>query len=104
MESNSQNEQTPNEDMRKKLEERMAAREKELQLRMLLKQVLDSSAYERLTNIKLSNPELYEKIASLLLSWAQSGQLSSKISEEKLKLIASKLSPHRQTSITINRK
>lgn len=104
MEPNLENNSNPNEEMRKRLEERMAAREKEFQLKSLLKQVLEASAYERLTMIKLSNPELYEKIASLLLNWAQAGQLTSKISEEKLKLIASKLTSHRQTSITINRK
>ncbi len=89
---------------RKYVAERLAARQREAQLRMLLKGVLEPDAYERLANIRLSNPELYEKIAAVLLNLAQSGQMSSRVTDDKLRALVARLTPHRETKITFARK
>jgi programmed cell death protein 5 len=82
----------------------MAAREREAQLRMLLKQVLEPDAYERLSNIRISNQELYEKISAVLLNLAQGGQLASRVTDAKLVALVGRLQPHRETKITFSRK
>lgn len=91
-------------ELKKKYAERMAAREREMQLRALLQNILEPAAYERLSNIRLSNPGLYEKIASVLLSLAQSGQLGGKVSEEKLKSLVARLTARPETKISFARK
>jgi len=75
----------------RRLAEFQAAREAELQRRALLRQLLEPSAYERLSNIRLSNPDLYLKLSSLVGMLYQRGELRGKVSEELLKALAGRL-------------
>ncbi len=91
-------------ELRKRMSERMAAREREAQLRTFLQRVLEPDAYERLANIRISHPDLYEKLAAVLLNLAQSGQLPAKVSQDMLKKLIGRISPHRETKISFARK
>ncbi len=71
----------------------------------LLRKMLSDSAYERMMNVRLSNPELYEKVIQSLAYVAQSGrQMQGKISDEQLYSLLEKMSEKRETSIEFRRK
>ncbi|MFH1247043.1 MAG: DNA-binding protein, partial [Candidatus Micrarchaeota archaeon] len=63
-------------------------REQELKLRSALKMILDTSALERLSLVRVSNEALYAKIVSHLFSLFNAGKLKRKVSEEQLKQVA----------------
>jgi programmed cell death protein 5 len=75
-------------------------RQMELQLKALLKQVLEPAAYERLSNIRLSNPELYAQLSRMLLLLYEQGRLAGRVSEQTLLELARKvLAQRRETTI-----
>ena len=85
---------------RRKIEEMQKRREAEEQLRQILQTVLDSKAYERMTNIKLSNEQLYLQLAQTLVTLYRQGQLKVKVTEAQLKeLVSRMLSQRRETTI-----
>jgi len=89
----------------KKLAELKQAQAVEQQKKFLLKQVVDDAAYERLMNVRLANPELYNNVVNLLLVYARSGKLASRITEAQILQVLKELSGgKRETTITINRK
>jgi DNA-binding TFAR19-related protein (PDSD5 family) len=53
------------------------------QVKSMLRQLLDSNAYERMMNIRASNRELYDQLARLIVSLAQSNQVAH-ITEKQL--------------------
>jgi len=63
----------------------------EQQKRMFFKQVLDDKAYERVSNIRMASPELYDQLFSVLGYLMQNGQLSGKVSEEKMLALLRKM-------------
>ncbi|OIO26715.1 hypothetical protein AUJ14_01070 [Candidatus Micrarchaeota archaeon CG1_02_55_22] len=98
-------EEEQNEIYQKKLAEMQAAQEREATIKSALKQAMEPAALERLANVKLSNAELYEQVASFVLYAARQGQLRGKVTEEQLKLIIGKvLSQRRETKISFSRK
>lgn len=78
------------------LENARRQRQAEIALRSALQQLLEPAAFERLSNIRLSNPALYQQVASLVLSAYKSGQVAGKLSEEDLKKIVSRLVAQRK--------
>jgi programmed cell death protein 5 len=91
-------------DYQKQLAEAQRQKQIELQKKAFMKQLLESAAYERLMNIRIGNNELYEQIVSVLLYLKQQGQLEGRLSEEKLKELASRMLSHKKRSFTIRRK
>ncbi|MEW5955343.1 MAG: DNA-binding protein [Candidatus Micrarchaeota archaeon] len=90
----------PEDVYRKKLEELQQAREAELQRRSVLRQLLEPAAYERLSNIRMSNAELYLNLSSLVIMLFRRGELKGKLSEEQLKQLAARLlGGRRETTI-----
>ncbi|MCL5011673.1 MAG: DNA-binding protein [Candidatus Marsarchaeota archaeon] len=77
----------------KKIEE---GEKEEIRARALLKSLLEQEAYERMSNIKISNPELYSRLVSIIISLAQRGQIKKKITEEQLKLLVSQILSQRK--------
>ena len=76
-------------------------REKELQVRAALQSILDSSALERLSLMRLSNENLYAQIVSYLFSLYNGGRIKGKIGEGELKRIASLfISQKKEATIT----
>jgi programmed cell death protein 5 len=92
-------------DRQNELEELRKRQLQELQLREVLKKILDAGAYERLSNIRLANRNLYAQLVQLLVYAYQQGQLQEKMSEKQLLELLQRLkSGERQTSITFKRK
>ncbi len=68
----------------------------ELRNRVLLKSLLEQEAYDRMSNIKISSPELYSRLVSIVVNLAQRGQIKKKITEEQLKLLVSQILSQRK--------
>jgi len=85
-------------------EEEVRRREQEnAQIHMLLMQILEPEARERLHTIRLTKPEFARGIEQQLISLAQSGRLQSKITDDQFKAILQQITPQRR-DISIRRK
>jgi programmed cell death protein 5 len=85
-------------------EKRMRALQLEMQKKELLREMLSPEAYERMSNVRLSSPELYENVVSSLAYLAQSGKKMEKISDEQLYALLAKMTERRETSIEFRSK
>ena len=63
------------------------------QIQMLLMQVLEPDARERLNTIKLTKPEFAGAVEQQLVALAQSGRLKNKITDAQLKELLRQLAP-----------
>jgi len=71
------------------------------QIQMILMQVLEPDARERLNTIKLTKPEFAGAVEQQLVQLAQSGRLKQKITDAQLKELLRQLAPaKRDYSIT----
>jgi len=71
------------------------------QIQMILMQVLEPDARERLNTIKLTKPEFAGAVEQQLVALAQSGRLQKKITDAQLKELLRQLAPQkRDYSIT----
>lgn len=85
-------------------EEEVRRREQEsAQIHMLIMQILEPEARERLNTIRLTKPDFARAIEQQLISLAQSGRLQSKITDEQFKAILQQVTPERR-NINIRRK
>ncbi len=66
-----------------------SVKEAELKVQLALKAILQDNAIQRLSLMRMSNESLYNQVVSYLFSLYNSGRITSKISEEQLKRIAS---------------
>lgn len=88
-------------DAGEQLEALKRSREAELQVRSALQVILDSSALQRLSLMRVSNANLYGQIVQYLFSLYNAGRIKGKIGEEELKRIASMfISQKKETTIT----
>ena len=90
--------------LRERLEQAQKAQQVEEQLKSVLKNLVDVKAYERLMNVRLSNPHLFEQVSSLLVYLSRNKQLNGKLSDEKLKQLLVKLTERKETTIEFKRK
>ncbi len=71
------------------------------QIQMILMQVLEPDARERLNTIKLTKPEFAGAVEQQLVALAQSGRLQKKVTDAQLKELLRQLAPKkRDYSIT----
>ncbi|MEM3399431.1 MAG: DNA-binding protein [Candidatus Micrarchaeia archaeon] len=89
---------------RKKIERLQKEIAMEEQRKLILKSALEADAYERMMNVRIANPELYNQVVSLIAYLIQSNQLRGKISNEKLLDLLSRVSTKKETRIEIRRK
>jgi len=84
---------------------RMQQMQLDMKKKELLRTMLSSAAYERMMNVRLSNPELYEKVVSSLAYLAQSGKkMAEKISDEQLYDLLGKMTQRRESTIEFKSK
>ena len=68
----------------------------EEQKKAILRQILTTSARERLGRIKVARPEIVESIENQLVMAASNGQLKNKINDEQLRMLLSKAIPKKR--------
>ena len=79
---------------------RMQAMQAEMKKKELLRGMLEPQAYERMMNVRISSPELYDKVVSSLAYVMQSGKkMSGRISDAQLRQLLAKMTESRETSI-----
>ena len=75
----------------------------ELQKQMILRQILTPDARDRLSNIRVANPEICNAVEMQLIQLAQSGRLQGVVNDDMLRNFLRQVSPqHRE--ITIERR
>ncbi|MFH1199444.1 MAG: DNA-binding protein [Candidatus Micrarchaeota archaeon] len=103
-ESDTQNAQGEQAKMQEAYRRKYAEMQKDAQIKAMLRASTEPAAYERLFNIRLSNPELYEQLVKVIFYLRQQGQ-ARKVSEDLLKqLIAKILSQRKESRISFARK
>jgi programmed cell death protein 5 len=75
----------------------------EAQIQLILKQVLEPEARERLNTIKLTRPEFARAIEQQLVVLAQSGRIHQRLTDEQLKALLQQIAPGKR-DFTIKRK
>ncbi|KAG2409851.1 uncharacterized protein HKW66_Vig0005160 [Vigna angularis] len=83
-----------------------AKREAEERRQMMLSQLLSAEARERLARIALVKPEKARGVEDVILRAAQMGQITEKVSEERLISLLEQINTQtaRQTKVTIQRR
>jgi programmed cell death protein 5 len=66
------------------------------QKKQILRTILTPAAKERLTNIKLSRPQIADQIENQLIALAQSGRLADKITDAQLRELLTRLIPKKR--------
>ncbi|MDT8358635.1 MAG: DNA-binding protein [Methanomicrobiaceae archaeon] len=68
----------------------------ESQIQLILKQVLEPEARERLNTIRLTKPEFARAVEQQLVMLAQSGRLRQRINDEQLKALLAQIVPEKK--------
>ena len=84
-------------------EEMERQKQADAQLHMILLQILEPEARERLNAIRLTRPDFARSVEQQLVLLAQSGRLKQKITDEQLKALLQQLQPAKK-EFTIRRK
>ena len=85
-------------------QERLRQLQMDMKKKELLRKMLSDPAYERMMNVRLSNPELYEKVVQSLAYVAQSGKHMGQISDAQLYSLLAKMTERKDTTIEFRRK
>ena len=85
-------------------QKRLQALQLEMQKKELLRNMLSPEAYSRMSNVRMSSPELYDKVVSSLAYLAQSGKKIGRISDEQLYALLAKMTERRETTIEFRSK
>jgi len=65
----------------------------EAQKKAILRQHLTDGARKRLNTVKMSKPQVGEKVEQQIVALAQSGRIQDKIDEEKMKALLKEITP-----------
>jgi programmed cell death protein 5 len=65
----------------------------EAQKKAVLRQHLTDGARKRLNTVKMSKPQVGQKVEQQVVALAQSGRINGKIDEEKMKALLSEMTP-----------
>ncbi|MDI9632717.1 MAG: DNA-binding protein [Methanolinea sp.] len=74
-------------------EEAERQRQLESQIHLILLQILEPEARERLNTIKLTRPEFARAVEQQLVLLAKSGRITKKITDEQLKALLQQIQP-----------
>ena len=83
---------------------RMREQQIEAQKKEILKRFLTDDALERVLNVRISNPEVYNKFVDLVISLVQSNRLSGKITNEQVVEILTKFTSRQEPKIEFRHK
>jgi len=90
--------------LRKALAEHQKSMALEAQKKLVLKNVCEPAAYERLMNVRLANPELYDQVVNMMAYLLQSGKLSGKVSDAQVRAVLERLTARHEGKIEVRRK
>ncbi|MGC8676296.1 MAG: DNA-binding protein [Candidatus Micrarchaeia archaeon] len=90
--------------MQKALQKRLKAMQIEEQKKQVLRKVLEPAAYERLMNVRIANPELYQQLLDILIAMVQSNRIRGRVSEADFKNLLMQLTSRPESSIQIRHK
>lgn len=90
--------------LRKAVMEQLKRQQIEQQKKELVRTLVEPAAYERLMNVRVSNPELYAQIVDLIISLAQQGRLQGKLTETQFMAIMQKITYKPDTKIEFKHK
>lgn len=93
-----------NDAQRKALQKRMQEQQLEQQKRDILKRFLTTEAYERMANVRIANPEVYNKMIEVIISMYQSNRLPGKITEAQIKDLLARLTTKEEPKIEFKHK
>ncbi|MFA5247001.1 MAG: DNA-binding protein [Candidatus Micrarchaeia archaeon] len=100
MEENQQDNAGFKDAQKRRLEDLQKRQAAESQLKALVAKVFEPAAIGRLSNMRMSNENLYLQIVQYFVAYAQQGKLQGKVSEAQVKELATRLlSTRRQTTI-----
>ena len=74
-------------------EELERRRRQDSQINLILMQILEPEAKERLSNIKITRPDFAKAIEQQLVMLAQSGRLKQRVTDAQLKELLKQLTP-----------
>ncbi|MCX6698857.1 MAG: DNA-binding protein [Methanomicrobiales archaeon] len=77
-------------------EELERQRQVEAQVHMVMMQIMEPDARERLNTIKITKPDFAKAVEQQLVLLAQSGRLKSKITDQQLKELLLQLTPKKK--------
>ncbi|MDE1870285.1 MAG: hypothetical protein KGH71_04860 [Candidatus Micrarchaeota archaeon] len=75
---------------------RLQAQQIEQQKREIMKRFLTDGAFERIANVRMSNPDMYNRFVDLVVSLVQQNKLAGKINDDQLRGLLSRLASTKQ--------
>jgi len=90
--------------MQQQMQTQMQQQQLEETLRIIMQQILEPKARERLSNLKMVKPEMALQLQAYLAQLYQAGQLKGLVSEQQLVAILQKLSAAEKKEFKIKRK
>ncbi len=99
-----ENEAEGQKELRERLMKYQQARELEMQKKFALKYIVDAQAYERLMNVRIANPALYDQLVTMLVYLYQNKQVKGKVTDEQLKTILARITARKEPEIIFKKK
>ena len=90
--------------MRKKVVEALREAQMEQQKKEIMRRFLDGTAYDRMMNVRVSNPELYDQLVNLIVSLVQSNRITGKLTENQLKALVERITYKKEPTISFKHK
>jgi DNA-binding TFAR19-related protein (PDSD5 family) len=90
--------------LQRRYQEAVKRAQLERQMAEIAKRLLDAGAYERLTNIKTSNPELYQQLVQMLIQLAQQNRINGKVTDAQFRSLLERAVHKEETTIEFKHK
>lgn len=103
MEELQKQQELANQQMQQQVDQQAQQEQFDAQFNQAVKQIMTPEARSRLTNLKLTRPELVKQIEIQLIQSAQAGSLKGKVTDDQLKVLLSQLAGQKR-DIRITRK